>query len=208
MAQRVLITGGSGFVGATVGYALVMQGVGREIVLVDRNTARAAAEADDIRHAVPFAHPLDVRAGARIADFGTEAERDRAAAVEALDRRVHHRTIGAEAALEHVALQDAEKLQSAIRRFYDGRCRLRRGSGGRGRLTRQVQVRHRFRRQLAVKQQVEETAECEKNSMQIGYSKKIRPDCAASDQLRRSGRLTCRRPLATSHRRDPEWRTA
>ena len=54
---------GSGFVGATAGYALVMQGVGREIVLVDKNTARAAAEADDLRHAVPFAHPLDVRAG-------------------------------------------------------------------------------------------------------------------------------------------------
>src|SRR5438046_10631681 len=53
---------GSGFVGATAGYALVMQGVGREIVLVDKNTARAAAEADDLRHAVPFAHPLDVRA--------------------------------------------------------------------------------------------------------------------------------------------------
>ena len=35
---------GSGFVGATVGYALVMQGVGREIVLVDRNTARAVAK--------------------------------------------------------------------------------------------------------------------------------------------------------------------
>jgi L-lactate dehydrogenase len=54
---------GSGFVGATAGYALVMQGVGREIVLVDKNTARAAAEADDIRHAVPFAHPLDVQSG-------------------------------------------------------------------------------------------------------------------------------------------------
>ena len=54
---------GSGFVGATAGYALVMQGVGREIVLVDKNTARAAAEADDIRHAVPFAHPLEIRAG-------------------------------------------------------------------------------------------------------------------------------------------------
>jgi L-lactate dehydrogenase len=54
---------GSGFVGATAGYALVMQGVGREIVLVDKNTARAAAEADDIRHAVPFAHPLEVRSG-------------------------------------------------------------------------------------------------------------------------------------------------
>ena len=54
---------GSGFVGATAGYALVMQGVGREIVLVDKNAARAAAEADDIRHAVPFAHPLEVRDG-------------------------------------------------------------------------------------------------------------------------------------------------
>jgi L-lactate dehydrogenase len=54
---------GSGFVGATAGYALVMRGVGREIVLVDKNGARAAAEADDIRHAVPFAHPLEIRAG-------------------------------------------------------------------------------------------------------------------------------------------------
>src|SRR5262245_31540739 len=54
---------GSGLVGSTAAYALVMRGVGREIVLVDKNEARAAAEADDIRHAVPFAHPLEVRAG-------------------------------------------------------------------------------------------------------------------------------------------------
>lgn len=54
---------GSGLVGATAGYALVMQGIGREIVLVDKNTARAAAEADDIRHAVPFAHPLEIHSG-------------------------------------------------------------------------------------------------------------------------------------------------
>jgi L-lactate dehydrogenase len=54
---------GTGFVGATAGYALVMQGVGREVVLVDKNGARAEAEADDIRHAVPFAHPLEIRAG-------------------------------------------------------------------------------------------------------------------------------------------------
>jgi L-lactate dehydrogenase len=40
-----------------------MQGVGRELVLVDKYSARAEAEADDIRHAVPFAHPLEVRAG-------------------------------------------------------------------------------------------------------------------------------------------------
>ena len=54
---------GSGFVGATAGYALLMQGVGRELVLVDKNAARAEAEAADIRHAVPFAHPLEVRSG-------------------------------------------------------------------------------------------------------------------------------------------------
>lgn len=54
---------GSGFVGATAAYALVMRGVGRRLVLVDQNRARAGAEADDILHAVPFAHPLEVTAG-------------------------------------------------------------------------------------------------------------------------------------------------
>lgn len=54
---------GTGFVGATAAYALVMQGIGREIVLVDKNTARAEAEANDIFHAVPFANPLNIRAG-------------------------------------------------------------------------------------------------------------------------------------------------
>ena len=54
---------GCGMVGATSAYALVMSGVGREIVLVDVNRARAEAEANDIHHAVPFAHPLTVRAG-------------------------------------------------------------------------------------------------------------------------------------------------
>src|SRR5512138_2389167 len=54
---------GSGFVGATAAYALVMRGVGRRLVLVDQNRARAESEADDILHAVPFAHPLEVSAG-------------------------------------------------------------------------------------------------------------------------------------------------
>src|SRR5215831_14736422 len=54
---------GSGLVGATAAYALIMRGIGREIVLVDKNAARAVAEADDLLHAVPFAHPLNVRAG-------------------------------------------------------------------------------------------------------------------------------------------------
>ena len=54
---------GAGNVGATAAYAMVMRGVGREIVLVDLNKERAQAEADDILHAVPFANPLDVSAG-------------------------------------------------------------------------------------------------------------------------------------------------
>jgi L-lactate dehydrogenase len=54
---------GTGMVGATAAYALVMRGVGREIVLTDKNEKRAQAEADDLFHAVPFAHPLQVRAG-------------------------------------------------------------------------------------------------------------------------------------------------
>ncbi len=51
---------GSGFVGATSAYALIMRGIGREIVLVDKNPKRSLAEAEDLFHAVPFAHPLEV----------------------------------------------------------------------------------------------------------------------------------------------------
>lgn len=54
---------GAGQVGASAAYALVMQGIGREIVLVDLNKERAAAEAADLLHAVPFAHAMKVRAG-------------------------------------------------------------------------------------------------------------------------------------------------
>lgn len=54
---------GCGMVGSTAAFGLLMEGIGREIILVDLNRARAEAEADDIFHAVPFAHPLTVRAG-------------------------------------------------------------------------------------------------------------------------------------------------
>src|SRR5262245_5295748 len=52
---------GAGLVGSTAAYALIMRGVGREVVLVDKNADRAVAEADDLRHAVPFASPLEFR---------------------------------------------------------------------------------------------------------------------------------------------------
>lgn len=49
---------GTGMVGSAAAYACVMRGIGRELVLIDKNKARALAEADDIFHAVPFAHQM------------------------------------------------------------------------------------------------------------------------------------------------------
>lgn len=54
---------GAGMVGATAAYAMVMRGVGREIILVDRDRKLSEAQAQDITHATPFAYPLPVRAG-------------------------------------------------------------------------------------------------------------------------------------------------
>lgn len=60
---------GSGYVGSAAAFAMVMSDVGRELVMVDLDKRRAEAEANDIRHAVPFAHPVDVYAG-DYADLG------------------------------------------------------------------------------------------------------------------------------------------
>jgi len=54
---------GSGLVGSTAAYALVMKGIGREIVLVDKDRKRCEAEARDLMHATPFAHALRIAAG-------------------------------------------------------------------------------------------------------------------------------------------------
>jgi len=54
---------GAGMVGATAAHALVLRGSCDEIVLVDRNRELADAQAEDLLHATPFAHPLRVRAG-------------------------------------------------------------------------------------------------------------------------------------------------
>ena len=54
---------GAGLVGSTAAYALINQGIGREIILVDLNQERSRAEANDLRHAVPFTHPLLVQSG-------------------------------------------------------------------------------------------------------------------------------------------------
>ncbi|NKN37003.1 L-lactate dehydrogenase [Agrobacterium sp. a22-2] len=54
---------GAGMVGSSAAYALTMQGIVNEIVLVDMNAALAIAQAEDISHAVPFVSATLVRAG-------------------------------------------------------------------------------------------------------------------------------------------------
>lgn len=54
---------GAGMVGSSAGFAMVMRGAASEVVLVDQNHALAEAQAQDILHATPFAHPVRVWAG-------------------------------------------------------------------------------------------------------------------------------------------------
>ncbi len=54
---------GSGMVGGACANALVLTRVADEIVLLDAQPERAAAEAEDVLHATPFAHNALVRAG-------------------------------------------------------------------------------------------------------------------------------------------------
>lgn len=54
---------GAGMVGSAAGFALVLQNIVSELVLIDLDPARAQAEAEDIGHAVPFAGSAIVRAG-------------------------------------------------------------------------------------------------------------------------------------------------
>ena len=54
---------GSGMVGATSAYAIMMRKAASDIVLIDVNGKRAVAEAQDIMHAVPFVTATDIYAG-------------------------------------------------------------------------------------------------------------------------------------------------
>ena len=60
--HRVAIIG-TGRVGSTAAYALLLSGLAPEIVLVDLDARRAEGEAMDLMHAVPFSDPVRVWAG-------------------------------------------------------------------------------------------------------------------------------------------------
>ncbi len=54
---------GAGMVGGAVANAIALRGSASDVVLVDVRRERARAEAEDVLHATPFAHPVHVRAG-------------------------------------------------------------------------------------------------------------------------------------------------
>lgn len=54
---------GAGMVGSAAANALVLTGSVNEVVLIDRDSKRAVAEAEDILHATPFTSIVSVRAG-------------------------------------------------------------------------------------------------------------------------------------------------
>jgi len=54
---------GAGLVGSTAAFALTFRGSCSELLLIDQDQDRARAEADDLSHAVPFAHSARVTSG-------------------------------------------------------------------------------------------------------------------------------------------------
>jgi L-lactate dehydrogenase len=65
MERRLMKVGivGAGHVGSTTAYALTLRGSASEIVLTDLDPVRAAAEAEDVAHAVPVSSPVRVSSG-------------------------------------------------------------------------------------------------------------------------------------------------
>lgn len=54
---------GTGAVGSTAAYAMLVQGIASELVLVDKNVDLAEAHVQDLLHATPFTHPVHVCVG-------------------------------------------------------------------------------------------------------------------------------------------------
>ncbi|MDR1366679.1 MAG: L-lactate dehydrogenase [Puniceicoccales bacterium] len=54
---------GSGFVGSATAFQLAMSGTAHEVLLIDKDAARAEAEAIDISHATPCAHCNRIHSG-------------------------------------------------------------------------------------------------------------------------------------------------
>jgi L-lactate dehydrogenase len=61
--ERKIVVVGTGQVGSTFAFALMISGVADKIVLIDRNRGVAEGHAMDLNHSMPFSQPSIIRAG-------------------------------------------------------------------------------------------------------------------------------------------------
>ena len=61
--KRTIGIVGTGNVGVAAAYAIFMQGLASEIILIDKNVKRAEGEAMDLIHGQAFYETINVRAG-------------------------------------------------------------------------------------------------------------------------------------------------
>ena len=54
---------GCGFVGASIAFALMQQGIFSELILIDQNEEKAQGEAMDLSHGIPYTTSMQIRAG-------------------------------------------------------------------------------------------------------------------------------------------------
>ena len=85
--KRILGVIGLGHVGAHVAYALAVQGIADELILVDQNEKKLSSEVQDLRDAAAYLpHRVTVRAGGfqelGVCDVIVNCVQDRAAARE------------------------------------------------------------------------------------------------------------------------------
>jgi len=62
LAKKISIIG-TGFVGSTTAYTLMMSGLVSELVLIDVNKSKAEGEVMDLNHGMPFVSPVEIYAG-------------------------------------------------------------------------------------------------------------------------------------------------
>lgn len=62
MSNKVTIIG-SGSVGSTIAYTMIVNGIASEIVMIDINSKKSLGEALDIRQGMPFCSPASIYAG-------------------------------------------------------------------------------------------------------------------------------------------------
>ena len=62
MSSKITIIG-TGSVGSTIAYTLMVEGTASEIVMIDINRDKSLGEALDIRQGTPFCSPVSIYAG-------------------------------------------------------------------------------------------------------------------------------------------------